>query len=61
MKLSTPSELELQDVLSVVVEQRNGVSTGQERENIFAWIVENLFPTKSTLLLFSRSFVNFKN
>lgn len=36
MKLRQTAEVELQDVLCVVVEQRNGVSTGQERENIFA-------------------------
>ncbi len=56
MKLRAAVDVELQDAQSVMDEPRNGVSTGQEREDIFAWIVENLFPTKNTPLLFSKSF-----
>jgi len=61
MKLSISSEVELQDVQGVVVERRNGVSTGQERENISAWIVESLFPTTKTRPFLLKRFVSFKS
>jgi hypothetical protein len=61
MKLRSASEVELQDVQVVVEEQRKRVSKSQAEKDTSAWFVENLFPTRNTLLLFSRSFVNLKN
>ena len=61
MKLSAPSESELQDVPSVTVCPRSWVSTGQVRENIFALSVENHFLVKNRPSLRLGSFVSLEN
>lgn len=61
MKLSAPSEVELQDVLVVVEEQRKRVFRGQAEKDTSAWSVKNLFLTTKVSPLLLKSFVISKN
>ena len=61
MKLSTPSEVELQDVHSVMAFPKSLDSTGQVKENIFVLFAENHFLVKRVLLFPGMNFVSWES
>ena len=61
MKLRAPLEVELQDVQSVMVDQKRRASRVQAKEGTSAWFVDILLPTKTAYPSFLMSFPLFVN